>query len=410
MSKSIKIMPRKLSGVVYAPPSKSAAHRAILCAALSSGKTKISNLSYSDDITATLEAMTLLGAEISIQNDCAVISEICKAKELNNIEIDCNESGSTLRFIIPVALAIGGKFSVTGKGRLMQRPLDDYFKIFEKDGISYTKKDDSLHLCGKLKGGKYELSGDVSSQYITGLLFGLSMLSADSEIFITTPLESAPYVEMTIDVMSKFGVKIEKSSDLRHFKIKGGQKFSATDYEVEGDYSQAAFYFVANAIGSNVDVCGLSENSYQGDKEILTIIDAMKKDEKQHTIDVSQIPDLVPVLAVLATQTEGVTNIVGAKRLRMKESDRLSAISTELKKLGANIEEKEDSLTIYGKTQLHGGEVDSHNDHRIAMSLAIASTVATDKIIIHGAESVAKSYGDFWEKFNSLGGEAEYVK
>lgn len=410
MLNSVKITPKKLSGTVSAPPSKSAAHRAILCAALSSGESKISKLSYSDDILATLSAVSVLGAKITTTEDCVEITGICKAQELNNIEICCNESGSTLRFIIPIALALGGSFSVSGKGRLMERPLDDYFKIFDKEGISYTKKDDTLYLSGKLQGGKYELAGDVSSQYITGLLIGLSMLSVDSEIFITTPLESAPYVEMTIEMMSKFGIQIEKSSDLRHFKIKGNQEYRATDYRVEGDYSQAAFFYVANALGCDIDILNITEKSHQGDKEILNIIDTMRKSDAERTIDVSQIPDLVPIITVLATQTTGITHIVGAKRLRIKESDRLSAISTELKKLGAKIEEKEDSLTVFGKTELYGGEVDAHNDHRIAMSLAIASTVSKGEIKLTGYNSVRKSYPDFWEKFEELGGKIEYVK
>ena len=410
MSDYVTITPKKLSGTVSAPPSKSAAHRAILCAALSSGESKISKLSYSDDILATLSAVSVLGAKTTMTEDCVEIAGICKAQELNNSEICCNESGSTLRFIIPIALAIGGSFSVSGKGRLMERPLDDYFKIFDKEGISYTKQGDTLHLSGNLQGGKYELAGDVSSQYITGILFGLSLLSVDSEIFITTPLESAPYVEMTIDMMSKFGIQIEKTSDLRHFIIKGNQEYRATNYRVEGDYSQAAFFYVANVLGCNIEISNVAEKSYQGDKEILNIIDMMRKSDTEYTIDVSQIPDLVPIVTLLATQTEGTTHIVGAKRLRLKESDRLAAITTELKKLGAQIEENEDSLTVFGKTELHGGEVDAHNDHRIAMTMAIASTVATGEILLSGYESVKKSYPDFWEIFNSLGGKTVYVK
>ncbi len=410
MSNYVKITPKKLLGTVNAPSSKSAAHRAILCAALSNGKAKISNLLYSEDILATLSAVSLLGAEVVKDNTSVEISGLCKGKHLDNILIDCNESGSTLRFIIPIALSLGGKFSVIGRGRLMSRPMEDYFRIFDEKGISYTKKEDSIDFCGKLNNGKYELSGDVSSQYITGLLYGLSMLADDSEIFITTALESAPYVELTLDMMSKFGIVIEKNSDLNRFKIKGGQNFIATDYCVEGDYSQAAFYLVANSLGNDIEVLGLSDNSVQGDKEILSIVEMMKEAKSERTINVSQIPDLVPIVTLLATQTEGITHIVGAKRLRMKESDRLSAISTELKKLGANIEENEDSLTIYGKTELRGGEVDAHNDHRIAMTMAIASTVATGQITLSGYESVKKSYPDFWEKFSSLGGRIEYVE
>ncbi len=409
MYNCVKITPKKLNGIVCAPPSKSVAHRAILSAALASGKSKISNLSYSQDILATLSAICVLGADAVVSDDSVTVNGICKGKSLNGELIDCNESGSTLRFIIPIALAIGGEFAVTGRGRLLERPLDDYYRIFDEKGISYKKEDDKIFFSGKLSSGIYKLSGDVSSQYITGLIYGLSMLEDDSEIFITTPLESAGYVEMTLEMLSNFGIIIEKSDDLRHFYIKGGQCGKAIDLSVEGDYSQAAFYFVANAMGSNTTIEGLNKNSSQGDREIINVIEKLKENKQEHTIDVSQIPDLVPIMTALATQTEGTTHIVGAKRLRIKESDRLSAITNELTKLGAKIEEKEDSLIIYGKTKLTGGEVDSHNDHRIAMSMAIASTVASGDVIIHGADSVKKSYENFWEKFRELGGEIEYV-
>jgi len=407
MYKTVKITPQKLTGKVCAPPSKSAAHRALLCAALSSGVSEISNLAYSQDITATMNAAERLGANIKVNGSVAEVKGLCKGKELDDVLIDCNESGSTLRFIIPVALAIGGSFSVTGRGRLLDRPLDDYYKIFDSQGISYKKYDDRIFFSGKLKGGLYELSGNVSSQYITGLLFALPLLGEDSEIIITTPLESAGYIKMTLEMLSKYGIRVDASEDLRYFKIKGNQEYITCDYAVEGDYSQAAFYYVANAIGNDIDICGLDENSSQGDKAILDVVETMKTQKGERTIDVSQIPDLVPIMAVLATQTEGKTNIVGAARLRIKESDRLSAITCELNKLGAHIEEYEDSITIYGKTELHGGVVDSHNDHRIAMSMAIAATVATGAVIVNGADSVRKSYADFWDDYSSLGGETE---
>lgn len=408
MYKTVKITPKKLCGEVCAPPSKSAAHRAVLCAALCGGVSTISNLSYSQDILATLSAAKCLGAKIAKNGTSATIEGVCKGKSLDGILIDCNESGSTLRFIIPIALAIGDNFSVTGRGRLLERPLDDYYKIFDKQGISYKKAENRIYFDGKLMGGVYELSGNVSSQYITGLLFALPLLQEDSEIVITTPLESTGYINMTLESLEHFGVEIKTSNDLRHFYIRGNQEYKACDYTVEGDYSQAAFYYVANAIGNNVDICGLSKISTQGDKAILDVIEIMKEHKTERTIDVSQIPDLVPIMAVLATQMEGRTNIVGAARLRIKESDRLSSITQELTKLGAKIEEFEDSITVCGKTPLTGGVVDSHNDHRIAMSLAIAATVANGEVVITGADSVRKSYADFWDKYCELGGSLEY--
>ncbi len=402
MYKTVKITPKKLKGKVSAPPSKSAAHRAVLCASLASGVSTISNLSYSQDILATLSAAECLGAKTTIEGSTATITGMCE--ELNGVLIDCNESGSTLRFIIPIALAIGGSFSVTGRGRLLDRPLDDYYKIFDKQGISYKKEADRIYFDGKLTGGIYELSGNVSSQYITGLLFALPLLQNDSEIVITTPLESAGYINMTLEALSRYGIDIKVSDNLRHYHIKGNQKYNPCDYAVEGDYSQAAFYLVANAIGNDIDIEGLPKTSTQGDKAILDVIRTMESQKGERTIDASQIPDLVPIMSVLATQTEGTTHIVGAARLRIKESDRLSAVTSELTKLGAKIDEFEDSITVYGKTALTGGVVDSHNDHRIVMSLAIASTVANGNVIINGADSVKKSYADFWDKFCELGG------
>jgi len=410
MYNCVNIIPSRLTGKVCAPPSKSAAHRALLCAALSNGVSKISNISYSQDILATLDAVKSIGANVELDGDNATICGMCKVNELDNIEIDCNESGSTLRFIIPIALAIGGKVAFTGRGRLLKRPLDDYYRIFDSKGISYKKEEEKISFEGKLAGGTYELSGNVSSQYITGFLFALPLLKEDSEIIITTPLESIGYVKMTLEMLSRFGIEISASDDLRHFRIRGNQKFKPCDYSVEGDYSQAAFYYVANEIGNDIKVEGLLNDSTQGDRAILDVIEIMKNEKEERTIDVSQIPDLVPIMSVLAARTDGITHIVGAARLRIKESDRLSAITEELTKIGAKITQQHDSITVYGKTKFIGGITDSHNDHRIAMSLAIAATVASGDITICGADSVKKSYGDFWEKYSELGGNIKYVK
>ena len=407
MYKSVRITPQKLNGKVCAPPSKSAAHRAILCAGLACGESKISNLAYSEDISATLSVIEKLGAKVRANGSTATITGVCKGKQLNKQNLNCNESGSTLRFVIPIALALGGSFSVMGKGRLMQRPLDDYYKIFDSQGIYHKKEDDKIFFDGKLSGGKYELSGNVSSQYITGLLYSLPLLSTDSEIVITTPIESVGYIKMTLEMLEKFGILIEVSDDYRSYRISGNQSYKACDYIVEGDYSQAAFYYVANEFGNDIEISGLLADSLQGDKAILDVISAFKEEKNERTIDVSQIPDLVPIISVLATQTDGVTHIINAGRLRIKESDRLTAVTQELTKIGAKIDEFDNSLTIYGKTALSGGVVDSHNDHRMAMSLAIASTVASGEIKICGSDSVKKSYKDFWEVFCSLGGIIE---
>lgn len=389
---------------MVAPPSKSAAHRAILCAALSNGVSHIQNVAYSQDILATIDVVRALGAEVTQNEDSVTVKGAPFDKAFVGQSFFCNESGSTLRFMIPIALSMGGTFRVSGAGRLMERPLDDYFRICDEKSITYQKQDGKITFSGKLTPGEYYLSGDVSSQYITGLLLALPMLSGDSKIHITTPVESLGYLKMTIDMMQTFGVTIRVSEDFREYTILGNQCYQAKDVVVEGDYSQAAFFLVANEMGSNIFVKGLDLSSKQGDKDILNIIRTMREETPVHTIDVSQVPDLVPILSVLAAKSNGMTHIVGAKRLRLKESDRLHAVATELTKLGVTIKEQEDSLEIQGNCSFTGGKVDSYNDHRIAMSLAIAATVAEDKVEISGADSVKKSYADFWDVFKKLGG------
>jgi len=407
MKKSIAVSPGLLSGTITVPPSKSVVHRAIFCAALSSGESVISNIAQSEDIKATLGAAKILGATVKLTHDTASVSGI-NFKPLENVEIDCNESGSTLRFLVPIALAIGGKFSVSGKGRLMQRPLKDYFTICDRQGIQYEMRENRIFFEGSLKSDVFHLTGNVSSQYITGLLMALPLLSGDSEIVITTEVESRGYIDLTIEMMRMFGILITTNADYTHFYIPGNQVYRACNVTVEGDYSQAAFYLVANAIGSNVHILGLNSDSVQGDREILNVIQRMQENTPVRTIDVRQIPDLLPILSVLAAKVPGTTNLVGAARLRLKESDRLSSVTEELTKLGAKIKEFDDALEITGGCTFTGGHVDSHNDHRIAMSLAIAATTATGTVVIDGAESVNKSYADFWEKFAELGGVATW--
>lgn len=387
-----------VTGEVTVPPSKSIAHRMLISAGLACGKSRIENIYVSEDIEATAEAMRALGSEIKFNGSCAEVLGCGFEHKEKNEEIFCNESGSTLRFMIPVALSFGGSFLFKGSKRLLERPLNAYYEICKKDGISYSKTEKGVVFSGKLKGGRYMLRGDVSSQYITGLLFALPMLKCDSEIIITTELESAGYIDLTLEALSQFGINIIRNKN--NFFIPKNQKFKANNVTVEGDYSQAAFYLVLNALKSNVKLLGLNPNSRQGDKEIINVIEKMKNGGI--TLDVRQIPDLVPVITVLATQTEGITHITNAARLRIKESDRLSAITSELKKMGADIKEEADGLIIKGKTKLKGAEVYAHNDHRIAMSLAVAGTVSEGETVIKNAECVKKSYGAFWQDFSGL--------
>ena len=408
--KAIVIKPSRLKGNIYAPPSKSMSHRAVICAGLSSGESKVEHVILSEDIKATIEAMRQLGASIEITGDEYDSTLIVRGSTEGVKEsiINCRESGSTLRFMIPVGMMLSEKCTFTGYGRLIERPLDVFYEIFKKDGIAYETENGMLPLkaSGKLKGGSYSMTGAVSSQFVSGLLFALPLLENDSVIEITDKMESKGYIDLTLSMLEKFGINIENNNHM-NFKVKGGLKYKNTNYRVEGDYSQAAFFVVAKEIGNSVECFDLNEDSMQGDKEIMDIVRLYDYAGDTVTIDVSQIPDLVPVMAVLASLKEGVTtHIINAGRLRIKESDRLKAIQTELSKIGADIEEQGDGLRITGKSELKGGAtVESWNDHRIAMAMAVAATGCREEITLEGHMAVTKSYPNFWDEYRRLGGE-----
>lgn len=421
--KYVMLNPSRLKGEVIIPTSKSVCHRAVICAGISEGVSKIDNVVFSQDVEATCGAMSNLGVDIELDKEASSIKVKGTAKlEPKSSSIDCFESGSTLRFLIPVAATIGKKVTFDGRGKLVERPLEDYYKIFDEQQIHYENIDEKLPLTiyGKLKAGEYRIKGDVSSQFISGLLFALPLLDGDSKIIVTTELESKPYVDLTIDALKTFSVNVE-NIEYKEFIIKGNQKYIASDYKVEGDFSQAAFWLVAGALGADVVCDGMNMNSLQGDKAILEIIKnmggeiavegekikAVPSKTKGTIIDASECPDLVPVLTVLAALSEGTTKIINAARLRFKESDRLSAITCELNKIGADIEEKEDGLIIRGKESLIGGNVNSWNDHRIAMALAVASIKCKEPVIIKDALCIRKSYPDFWKDFRKLGGNMD---
>lgn len=418
--KKVIITPSKLRGSVKIPPSKSMAHRAIICASLSKGCSVISNIDFSEDIIATIEGMKSLGADIKIDKDKLIINGENTLKDSKFKVIDCNESGSTLRFLVPISLIEENKVNFIGKGNLGKRPLNTYYEIFKEQKIkySYEKEELNLNIEGRLRGGEFKVKGDISSQFISGLLFTLPLLKEDSKIVITTNLESRGYIDLTLDMLKRFGIVIE-NNNYREFLIQGNQKYKPISYKVEGDYSQAAFYFSAGALGSNINCFNLNLNSYQGDKEIIEILKrtgAILKENKDKSlsmcyrelnktiIDASQCPDIIPVLTVVSALSKGETRIINGRRLRIKECDRLSAICKELNKLGANIKELEGGLIIYGVKELKGGEVYSHKDHRIAMSLAIASTRCKEEVTIEETDCVKKSYPGFWEDFKALGG------
>ena len=419
----LKIYPSNLKGEVKIPPSKSMAHRAIICAALSDGLCIIENIDYSDDIIATIDAMNSLGAKIVKHKDyIEVIGAYGSDEKPQETRIiDCNESGSTLRFLVPISLLFKGSSKFKGRGNLGKRPLTTYYNIFERQGIEYSYEEGSLNLVinGELNPGTFEVEGNVSSQFITGLLFTLPLLKEDSKIIITTEMESKGYIDLTLRAMSDFGVEII-NNNYREFIIKGNQKYKARNYRVEGDYSQAAFFLCADSLGNDVLCKDLDLNSLQGDKEVIDILERMNlvfnandigvkgttNGELASTvIDGSQCPDIIPVLTSVAALTKGTTEIINAGRLRIKECDRLAAVTSELNKLGAKIIEKEDGLVVTGVEKLQGGvEVWSHKDHRIAMTLAISSTRCEEPIVIKDYECIAKSYPKFFEDFKALGG------
>ena len=419
---NVRIKPSKLIGRVNAPSSKSFSHRMLIAAALAGGVSEISNISASEDIDATVGALAALGAKIFREGNTYTVMGI-KTPAASAV-IDCRESGSTMRFIIPIAAALGCSCEFRGKGKLPERPITPYIRELGKNGAVITKTEGVMPFVmnGTLKGGDYVLEGDISSQFITGLLFALPLCSGNSVIRLASKLESKPYADMTVEALSRFGITIDESEDkdgLPVYRIRGGQKYRSADVSVEGDYSQAAFYFAANALGSEIKVDNLSEKSVHGDKKILEIIGGISYNKindsglrrlPAFSADVSDIPDLVPILAVLGCFTDGTSRITGAKRLKIKESDRLEAIASALGNIGGKITVKDDSLEIEPVTGFHGGVIDGCNDHRIVMASAIASTMADGEITITGAEAVAKSYPDFWTDFASLGGNIEFER
>lgn len=416
----IIIKPKLLKGNIVVPSSKSLGHRGIIAAALSRGISRVDNIQLSKDIEATMEIMKELGAVVNIEDQNLYIDGRKMFSYEKKLDLRCRESGSTLRFLIPLALTKDGDYIFHGEGKLISRPLEPYYEIFEEKGIKYSREEDGLPLkvSGKLTSGTYRVRGDISSQFITGLLFSLPILEGNSRIQITTKLESKGYIDLTLDILKDFGIEIE-NNNYKEFNIRGAQKYNSRNYYVEGDYSQGAFFLIAGALGSSIVCSGLNKDSLQGDKVILDILEAMgcNMEESEEgikvnpsktkgiEIDASNCPDLVPVLTVLASLSEGETKIVNAKRLRIKECDRLYAITKELNKLGANIIELEDSLIISGVNELKGGEVDSHNDHRIVMALAIAATRAKGDVIINNPSAVEKSYPNFFKDYFKLGGE-----
>ena len=407
----VTLYPAKLCGSITPPPSKSQAHRLIIAAALSDGACEISNVAFSQDILATLDAMKQLGASWQQLEEgrilvCGIGSGAPLRGEDGLPHLDCGESGSTLRFLIPIALAVAGGGVFTGRGRLMERPQQPYFDLFAEKGIDYTLENGVLTVRGQLPAGEYALRGDVSSQFFTGLLYALALAEGESVIRSTTTLESRSYIDMTVDALRSFGVEVtEHGEEFPAFTV-GGGSFRACNGAVEADWSQSGFYYAALGMGNDLAITGMNEHSVQGDMKIVPYHLAMCKDGDV-TLDVSDCPDLVPPLAAQAAlRGKGnTTYITNAARLRIKESDRLTAVSTVLNALGGSVEELPDGLVIHGEDALAGGvTVDSFNDHRIAMMTAMAATRCIAPVKLTDAGCVKKSYPNFWEDYEKLGG------
>lgn len=413
---SITIIPRKLSGKISVISSKSLSHRYIIAAGLADGMSEIDNVLDSEDLTATREALAALGVKFDGNK---VFGGVVRAQKQ---VIDARESGSTLRFMIPIAMLQKEKIMFTGSGRLPKRTLDVYFDVFKQKNMPFWQMSNDylpLEVQGLLKPGHYSMRGDVSSQFLTGLLFALPLLKRDSVIEITTPLESSGYVELTLDVLKRFGIHILSAGN--YFYIKGSQKYQPQRAMVEGDYSQAAFWMVAGLIGSEIELLSLNPVSKQGDYKIVDIIKEMNgqiiysdlsriwevtpSDTYGIVIDLSQIPDLGPILMILASLSSGTTTFIHTGRLRIKESDRLDAMYQTLVKFGVSIEIDGDNVKIIGQKSLKGNqEFDSFDDHRIAMAIAIAAIRADGPITIINPMCVKKSYPNFFEVYQKLGG------
>lgn len=419
--KSATITPSKLNGRIIIPSSKSLCHRAIICAALAKGKSRLTNICDSDDIQTTINAVKALGADVkNLGGGKYIIDGTNTFAETDIIRIDCRGCGSTLRFLIPLALCTSADVIFTGRERLAKRSLKTYTDIFDEFGVEYSSSsNDSLPITinnGNLSGNIIELGANVNSQFLSGLLFALPLAKYDTEIRLSAPFKSKGYLDMTIDILKKFGVEIQNIK-YSTFRIRGNQSYKTFDYCAEGDFSHAAFYLAAGALGNFVVCDGLDLNTKQTDKNIIEIIEKMNGQIvvengaiaavptllKGAEINISKNPDLLPAICVMATFAQGETIITGIEA----DKERTINIANQLNSLGATIIEKADRLIIEGSSSVSGGTANTCNDHRIAMALAIASTCSESLVCIEDSEATNKSYPDFWSHFISLGGIME---
>lgn len=410
-----RIQPSRLQGSVTVPPSKSMAHRALLCAGLAAGTTQIQGILPSQDMEATCRALTALGASIARQGSLARVQGVAGRPKAPQGPVDCGESGSTLRFLIPAFALASAPARLTGRGRLPQRPLGPYGAIFHGQGLPFAQDETGVSFQGPLAPGDYGLPGDVSSQFISGLLFALPLLPGDSHIRIQPPFESRGYVNMTLQVMDAFGVQATFLDGLT-LHVPGNQLFTApaAPFLVEGDDSQAAFFLTLDAILGDVSVAGLSLRSIQGDRvmgEILArcghVPGQPPRPLAPFVADLGDCPDLGPILMTLGLFCQGESRLLNAGRLRLKESDRGTAMAQELSKLGGQASLAGDEIRIRQSRLRPGPALSSHGDHRIAMALAVAALGARIPVEIQGAEAVEKSYPDFWKDLAAIGARVE---
>ncbi len=402
---TVRITPRKLKGNVTAISSKSHLHRLLIAAALSqSGSTVCYTGDASADMHATMNCLSALGASFDVKLGEIQVTPITKLERAQLL--DCGESGTTLRLLVPLATALYDAASFIGGGRLPNRPMEPLIAAMQQNGVTFSGMSLPFSSSGLLQAGVYNISGSISSQFISGLLFALPLLDGDSEIRLTSPLESRGYVDMTLDVLSTYGINVECSGDT--YKVAGNQQYYFPgNICAEGDWSNAAFWLCANALGCDIDISNLNIASLQGDKEVVRILERFANGATD--IDAADIPDLVPILSVVAAVTPGKSTIYNAGRLRFKECDRLEATTEMLMALGADIAIEGDGLVIIGKPRLSGGSTHGYNDHRLAMAATIASCVCDGEVVIEGAEAVEKSYPAFFRDFSSLGGTHDVI-
>ena len=395
---TVTIEQSHISGEAIAPPSKSMAHRHIICAALTKQKCRIENVAMSDDIKATVNSLKALGVEFEYEKNALCVDG--RGLFTKTDTLLCNESGSTLRFLIPVCLLADKPITLTGSKRLFERSLEVYGELCEERGFEFKKTDGSVTVSGALKSGRYKLRGDVSSQFISGMLFALSTVDGFSEIELMGNIESLPYIDMTVAVLKKYGAQTERTGKL--IKINGG-KLLPTNEKIEGDMSNAAFFEALAVLGHNVTLSGVNKNTLQGDRVFYDYFEKLKNGTP--TLDVADCPDLAPILMAVAAAKNGC-RLVGTHRLKIKESDRGAAMKAELEKLGVFVNVEQNEITVSGKISAPESDIESHNDHRIVMACAVLLTLTGGRI--NGAEAVNKSFPDFFEKLILLGTKVTY--